>query len=59
MAPSVKRGTLDLGWGHDLEVSEFEPCMGLGTDGVEPVWDSLFFSDPPLLVLVSLKINKI
>ena len=33
--------TLDLGSGHDLTVCEFEPCMGLCTDGAEPAWDSV------------------
>ena len=27
--------------GHDLTVREFEPHIGLCTDGAEPAWDSL------------------
>ena len=41
MAQLVKRPTLDLGSGHDLPVHEFEPHIGLCTDGVEPAWDSV------------------
>ena len=33
--------TIDLGSGHDLEVHEFKPHVGLCADGAEPVWDSL------------------
>ena len=39
--------TLDFGSGHDLTVCEFEPCVGLCTDNVEPAWDSLSFLPPP------------
>ena len=36
---------------HDLMVHEFEPCVGLCADSVEPAWDSLSSSlyAPPLL----------
>ena len=54
MAQSVKRQTLDFGSGHDLTVREFEPCMGLCADSVEPAWDSL----SPFSLSLSLKINK-
>ena len=39
-APSVKRPILDLGSGHDLEVHEIEPRVGLCSNSVEPAWDS-------------------
>ena len=41
VAQSVKCPTLDLGSGHDLMVSEFEPRTGLCADSAEPAWDSL------------------
>ena len=40
-AQSVKCPTLDFSSGHDLTVCEIEPCVGLCTDSMEPVWDSL------------------
>ena len=40
----MKHQTLDLGSGHDFEVQEFEPCIGLHTDGAEPSWDSFCLS---------------
>ena len=41
VAQSVKRLTLDFSSGHDLTISEFEPCVGLCADSAEPAWDSL------------------
>ena len=38
---SVKRPTPGFSSGHDLTVREFEPCIGLHADSVEPAWDSL------------------
>ena len=60
---SVKHLTVDFGADHALTVYEFEPCVGLSADSVEPAWDSLSLSltAPPLLVLclsLSHKINK-
>ena len=53
MAELVKRLTLDFGSGHDLTVHEFEPCVGLCTDSMEPAWGSLSpsLSDTPLLTI--------
>ena len=53
----------DFGSGYDLMVHEFEPCIRLCIDSVEPAWDSLslppsLYSPPPLILSVSLKINK-
>ena len=52
-AQSVKRTALGFGSGHDLTVRGFEPRVGLCSDRVVPVWDSLppSLSGPPLLVL--------
>ena len=36
VAQSVKCLTLDFGSGHDLTVCEFEPCIGLCVDSLEP-----------------------
>ena len=49
---SVKHPILGFGFGHDLTVQEFEPQVGLCTDGVESAWDSLSpsLSAPPLLM---------
>ena len=58
MAQSVKCPTLGFGVGYDRMVSRIEPHVGLSGDSVEPIWDSLFLSAPPLLAL-SLKINKL
>ena len=44
---SVKRLTLGFGSGHDLAVREFELCVRVRAESVEPAWDSL-----------SLKIHK-
>ena len=51
VAQSVKHQTLDFGSGHDLEVCDFKPRIGLCTDSEEPPWDSvsLSLSAPPLL----------
>ena len=50
VAQLVKRLTLDFGSGHDLMVSEFEPRFGLCADTVEPAWNSLSLSAPPMLM---------
>ena len=57
MAQSVKHSTLDFGSGHDLPVREFEPCIRLCADGMEPAWDSV---SPPLsaLLLLALFVSK-
>ena len=47
VAQWVQRLTPDLGSGHDLTVRGTDPHVGLGTDSVEPAWDSL----PPSLPL--------
>ena len=41
MAQSVKRPTLNFSLGHDVTVHEFEPCIRLCAERVEPAWDSL------------------
>ena len=41
VAQSVKRLTLDFSSSHDLIDGEFEPCIRLCADSVEPAWDSL------------------
>ena len=60
MAQLVKCPTLDFGLGHNLSVGEFEPRVGLHTDGAEPAWDSLSpWPSPPHTCALSLsKINK-
>ena len=59
MAQSVKHLTLDFSSGHDLIVCGIKPCFRLYADSVEPAWDSLSPSAPPLLPLfLSLKISK-
>ena len=57
MAQLVKHLTLDFSSDHDLMVREFEPCIGLCVDIVEPAWDSLTpsLSAPPLHSLFLLK----
>ena len=59
MAQLVERPTLGFHSGHDLTVLEFEPCVGLSTDGAEPAWDPLSpsLSAHPSLTALSLK-NK-
>ena len=60
---SVKRLTLDFSSGHDT-IHEFEPCIGLCADSVEPAWDlslpvSLCLSTTCIFTLsLSLKVNK-
>ena len=51
VAQSVKRQTLDFSSGHDLMVCEFEPCIRLCADSMEPAWDSLSLPLPCLLSL--------
>ena len=41
--------------GHDLEVREFQPHVGLCTDSAEPVWDSLSPSASPNLCCLCLE----
>ena len=55
---SVKRPPPGFSSGHDLTVREFEPCIGLFTDSVEPAWESVTPSLCPSPTL-SLKINKL
>ena len=58
MAPLFEQPTLDFGIGHGLKVRETEPQVGLRADNVQPAWDSLSLSAPPLPTLsLSLK-NK-
>ena len=54
MAQSVKHPTLGFCLGHDLTVREFELCIGLCADNMEPAWDSLSpsLSAPPLTLQV-------
>ena len=56
VAQLVEHLTLDLVSGHDLTVSEMEPCTELCTDSAEPAWDSL--SPPPLVRVPSVSQNK-
>ena len=44
VAWSVTHPTLGFCSAHDLMVCEFEPHVGLCTDGVETAWDSLSLS---------------
>ena len=37
---SVKHLTVDFHSGHNVTVYEFEPCVELCADSVEPAWDS-------------------
>ena len=45
---SVKCPALDVSSGHDLMARETEPHNELCADSVEPAWDSLSLSAPPL-----------
>ena len=60
VALSVKCTTLGFSSGHDVRGHGFEPKVGLCVDSVEPAWDSLPLSAPPLpmLCLCLSKINK-
>ena len=51
MAQSAMRTTLGFGSGRDLTVPQLEPHIGLGTESVELVWDSL--SSPPGILSLS------
>ena len=51
-AQLVKHLTLDFGSGQNFRVRGIEPCVGLCTDSVEPAWDSLPLSPPPLCAQV-------
>ena len=64
MAQSVRHPILDLSSGHDLQVCEFQPCIGLWAYSAELAWDSLSLPlSLPLphmhTVSLSLKINKL
>ena len=61
---AVKRLILDFGSGHDLTVREFEPCIRVCADNVEPAGDSLSPSlslcpYPACLLTLSKQINKL
>ena len=56
MAQSVKHLTFSSG--HDLTVCDFEPCVRLCDDSLEPALDSVSPSSPTLLVLCLSKMNK-
>ena len=60
MAQSVKRPTLALAQVMISRFCEFEPHIGLHTDGAEPVWDSLSpsLSVPLPLTILCLSENK-
>ena len=58
VAQSVKCLTLGFSSGHDLMVQEFEPCIRLFADSVEPAWDSLSLTLPDLCSL-SFRTNKL
>ena len=51
MAQLVECSTLDFGLDHCLAVPEFGPHIGLHADSVEPAWESLLLSAPPLLAI--------
>ena len=46
VAQTVKHLTFDFDSGHDLKVREFEPCIGLCANSVEPAWERLSLSLP-------------
>ena len=56
LAQLVKHLSFGFSMGHDVTVCEFELCIGLCADRMEPAWDSLSLplslSVPPLLVLL-------
>ena len=59
VAQLVKWPAFDFGSGYNLAVHEIEPRAGLCADSVEPAWDSLSLSAPPLLMLaLSLSLSK-
>ena len=58
VAQSVKQmSALGFGSGHDLTIPEFEPCIRLCADSVEPAWNSPSLSALPPVALF-LKISK-
>ena len=57
VAQLVKHPTLGFGSGRDLMVHQFKPHIGLHAESVEPAWESLTLSTPPLLTH-SLSQNK-
>ena len=62
VAQSVKCLTLDFGSDHDLMICEFECCVGLHTDCLDPAWDLLspsLYPFPAHAYCLSLKINKL
>ena len=46
-----KSPILGFSSGHDLMVHDIEPHVGLCADSVDPAWDSVPLSAPPLLTL--------
>ena len=59
MVQSVKCPTLDFGSGHDLMVCRIKACIRLGTDRVDPAWNSLSLCPCPAGVLaLPLQVNK-
>ena len=56
VAQSAKHPTLDFSSGHDLTVSEFNPCIRPHADSVEPASDSLS-APPPLMLALSLSLS--
>ena len=61
VAQMVKHPTLDFSSGHGLMVREFEPCLVLHDDSVEPCLGfslSLSLFGPPPLMLSLLKKTK-
>ena len=58
VAQSVKGPALGSCSGHDLMVHEFEPCVRLCTDSVEPARDSLSVSLCPSTSTLCLSQNK-
>ena len=51
LAQSTNNVTLGFGSGHDLTTRGFKPCIRLCAGNMEPAWDSLSPSAPPLLTL--------
>ena len=56
----VKLPTLGFGSGHDLQVGEFKPHLGLCIEREEPAWDSFPLSlTHSCSLYLSLKINRL
>ena len=59
VAQWVKLPTLGFGSGHDLQVGEFKPHLGLCIEREEPAWDSFSPSlFDPLLLTLSISLSK-